>query len=256
MTVSIDLSGKVALVTGGSRGLGKAMVLGLARAGADVAIVSRKLDACEASAQEVRKLGVRAFPYAAHLGRWDAIQPMVDAVYAEFGKVDILINNAGMSPLYPSLEEVNEQMFDSVIALNFKGPFRLSALVGARMHRGDGGSIINISSAASMQAMPTALPYAGAKAALNSLTTGFAAAYGPKVKVNTICVGSFGTDVAEHWADPRDHDRPGYTRGGTRIGRPDEIVGAALYFASDASSFTSGALLQVDGGPGAERGKT
>ena len=253
MTVNIDLKGKTALVTGGSRGLGKAMVLGLAQAGCDVAIVSRKLDACEALAVEVRKLGVRAFAYACHLGRWDAIEPMADAVYAEFGKVDILINNAGMSPLYPSLEEVNEQMFDSVIALNFKGPFRLSAIVGGRMHRGAGGSIINISSIASQEASPIALPNAGAKAALNSLTSGFADAYAPNVRVNTICVGPFGTDVAEHWDDPPDHDRPGYTKSGSRIGRPDEIVGAALYFASEASSFTSGSLLRIDGGPGRTR---
>ena len=102
---------------------------------------------------------------------------------------------------------------------------------------------------ASLEASPWALPYAGAKAALNALTSGFAAAFSPNVRVNCIVVGPFGTDVSDHWADPRDKSNPGYTAGGMRIGRPDEIAGAALYLASEASSFTNGALLRIDGGP-------
>src|SRR5438477_12944363 len=117
------------------------------------------------------------------------------------------------------------------------------------MHAGAGGSVLHSSSTASLEASPYALPYAGAKAALHSLTTGFAAAYSPNVRVNCIIVGPFGTDVSDHWADPRDPAHPGFTKSGMRIGRPDEIAGAALYFASDASSFTNGALLRVDGGP-------
>jgi len=249
MTDRFDLSGKVALITGGSRGLGHEMALAFAEAGADVAVVSRKLDACQAVAAEVEALGRRALPLACHMGRWDAIEPMADAVWSHFGKVDILVNNAGMSPLYPSLDQVTEDAFDKVVALNFKGPFRLTALIGKRMHEGDGGSVINMSSIAAVEASPYALPYAGAKAALNSLTAGFAAAYSPNVRVNSIVVGPFATDISDHWADPRDPDHPGYTRSGARVGRPDEIVGAALYLASDASSFTNGALLRVDGGP-------
>ncbi|HWA61953.1 MAG TPA: SDR family NAD(P)-dependent oxidoreductase [Caulobacteraceae bacterium] len=249
MTNRFDLSGKTALVTGGSRGLGREMALAFAEAGADVAIVSRKLDACEIVADEVRRRGRKAFAYACHLGRWDAIEPLADAVYDALGKVDILVNNAGMSPLYPSLDQVSEDAFDKVIALNFKGPFRLSALVGKRMHEGAGGSIINISSIASLEASPYALPYAGAKAALNAITLGFAAGYAPNVRVNCIAVGPFGTDISDHWADPRDPLHPGYTKAGLRIGRPDEIIGAALYLASDASSFTNGALIRIDGGP-------
>ncbi len=183
------------------------------------------------------------------MGRWDEIEPMASAVWDHFGKVDILVNNAGMSPLYPSLEEVTEDNFDKVIGVNFKGPFRLSALIGGRMHRGAGGAIINISSIASLEASPWALPYAGAKAALNSLTEGFAAAYSPNVRVNTICVGPFATDVAEHWADPPDHANPGWTKAGWRVGLPTEITAAALYLASDASSFTNAALIRIDGGP-------
>ena len=249
MTDRFDLTGKVALITGGSRGLGREMALAFAAAGADIAVVSRKLDACEATAREIEALGRRALPLACHVGRWEAIEPMAAAVYDHFGKVDILVNNAGMSPLYPSLDAVTEDAFDKVIGVNFKGPFRLTALVGKRMHEGAGGSVINMSSIAGVEASPYALPYAGAKAALNSLTAGFAAAYSPNVRVNSIVVGPFATDVSDHWADPRDLGNPGYTRAGMRVGRPDEIVGAALYLASDASSFTNGALLRVDGGP-------
>jgi len=249
MTDRFDLTGRVALITGGSRGLGRAMAIAFGEAGADVAVVSRKLDACEETAREVEALGRRAFPCACHVGRWDAIEPMADAVYDHFGRVDILVNNAGMSPLYPSLEAVTEDAFDKVIGVNFKGPFRLTALVGKRMHEGAGGSVINMSSIAAVEASPYALPYAGAKAALNCLTTGFAAAYSPNVRVNSIVVGPFATDISDHWADPRDRDHPGYTKAGLRVGQPSEIVGAALYLASDASSFTNGALLRIDGGP-------
>jgi NAD(P)-dependent dehydrogenase (short-subunit alcohol dehydrogenase family) len=249
MTGKRDLDGKVALITGGSRGLGRAMAQAFAAAGVDIAVVSRKQEACDRTADELRAVGVKAYAHACHMGRWDDIEPMADAVWSHFGKVDILVNNAGMSPLYPSLEEVTEDNFDKVIGVNFKGPFRLSAIIGGRMHRAEGGSIINISSIASLEASPWALPYAGAKAALNALTSGFAAAYSPNVRVNTLCVGPFGTDVAEHWADPPDHDNPGWTKAGWRIGVPTEAAAAALYLASDQAAFTNGALIRIDGGP-------
>jgi NAD(P)-dependent dehydrogenase (short-subunit alcohol dehydrogenase family) len=249
MADRFDLTGKVALITGGSRGLGHEMAIAFAEAGADVAVVSRKLDACEETARQVEALGRRALPYACHVGRWDDIEPMANAVWDHFGHVDVLVNNAGMSPLYPSLDQVSEDAFDKVIGVNFKGPFRLTSLIGKRMHEGAGGSVINMSSIAAVEASPYALPYAGAKAALNTLTAGFAAAYSPNVRVNSIIVGPFATDISDHWADPRDPENPGYTRAGMRVGRPDEIVGAALYLASDASSFTNGALLRIDGGP-------
>ena len=248
-----NLNGKTALITGGSRGLGRSMALAFAKHGADVVIASRKLDACEAVAREVEALGRKAFAYSVHMGRWDAIEPMVDELYARVGKIDILVNNAGMSPLYPSLDAVTEEAFDKVVGLNFKGPFRLTALVGKRMHEGGGGSVINISSIGAVEASPRALPYAGAKAALNALTSGFAAAFAPNVRVNSIVVGPFGTDIADAWADPRDSERPGFTKGGHRIGRPDEIEGLALYLASDASSFTNAAMIRLDGGPSTRR---
>ena len=243
-----SLAGKSALITGGSRGLGHAMALAFAEAGADVAIVSRKLDACEATVREIEARGVRGFAHACHIGRWDEIEPMADAVWTALGKVDILVNNAGMSPLYPSLGEVTERAFDSVIGVNFKGPFRLTALLGERMHAGTGGSVINISSTASLGASPWALPYAGAKAAINVLTQGFSAAFSPNVRVNTIVVGPFATDVAQHWPDPPDPANPRRTRSGLAIGAPEDIVSTALYLAADASRYVNGAAIRVDGG--------
>jgi NAD(P)-dependent dehydrogenase (short-subunit alcohol dehydrogenase family) len=149
---AFDLSGKVALVTGGSRGLGKEMVLAFARCGADVAISSRKLEACEALAQQVRgETGREALAIACHVGKWEECDALVDAVSAQFGRVDVLVNNAGMSPLYESLSGVSEDLWDKVMNVNLRGPFRLSSLIGERMAAGAGGSILNVSSEALAQ---------------------------------------------------------------------------------------------------------
>ncbi len=243
-----DLSGKVALITGGSRGLGRAMALAFARAGADLVIASRKLEACEATAEEISRLGRRALPCACHVGQWAQLDGLVEAAYRHFGKVDVLVNNAGMSPLYPSLTDVSEALWDKVLAVNLKGPFRLSALVGSRMAAGTGGSIINISSVAAVRPTAMETPYGAAKAGLNALTIAFAHAYGPKVRVNCIMAGPFLTDISKAW----DLDVLGAALASRaalqRAGQPQEIVGAALYFASEASSFTTGAILHVDGG--------
>ena len=245
---AFSLAGKVALVTGGSRGLGRAMVLGFARAGADVIITSRKLDACEAVAAEVEATtGRRALAYACHVGRWQEIDGLVEAAYGAFGKVDVLVNNAGMSPPYPRPVDVTEELYDKVLDVNLKGPFRLTALVGTRMSEGDGGSIINVSSTASIRPGPNVIPYAAAKAGLNAMTEAFAYAYGPKVRVNCIMPGPFLTDISRAW-DMDAFNRQAQQFALRRGGDPDEIVGAALYFASDASSFTTGAVLRVDGG--------
>jgi NAD(P)-dependent dehydrogenase (short-subunit alcohol dehydrogenase family) len=239
-----DLSGKVALVTGGSRGLGLQMVRAFARAGADVVIASRKLDACEAVAEEVRALGRRALAHAAHVGRWDEIDGLIAAVYAEFGRVDVLVNNAGMSPAMPS-HEVTEQLFDSVMNLNFKGPFRLASQIAHRMAQADGGVIINISSSGALVPLPRVIPYSGAKAALNAMTVSLAHEYGPKVRVNTISAGPFLTDIAQAWT-PEAREHADNALG--RPGRPEEVVTTALYLASPMSSFTTGAIVRVDGG--------
>jgi NAD(P)-dependent dehydrogenase (short-subunit alcohol dehydrogenase family) len=245
MSDLFDLTGKVALITGGSRGLGREMALAFAQAGADVIVTSRKADACRAVAAEVEALGRRALAHACHVGKWDEIDALVEAAYTAFGRVDVLVNNAGMSPLAPSSAETSEELFDKVLAVNFKGPFRLGALVGRRMADGDGGSIINVSSTGALMPQPRFGPYAGAKAALNALTQVLALEYGPSVRVNTISAGPFLTDIAKAWsAEAREHVRSA----AGRPGRPEEIVTSALYLASPASSFTTGALLRVDGG--------
>ena len=248
MTDSFDLTGKVALVTGGSRGLGREMVLAFARRGARVAIISRKLEQCEETAEEVRALGGEAIAWGCHVADWDQCGEMVDAVYSHFGQVDILVNNAGMSPLYPSLAEVSETLFDKVVGVNLKGPFRLMALVGNRMAEGGGGSIINVSSIASVQPSPNSEPYGAAKSGLNALTRSFAFEYGPNVRVNCIMAGPFLTDISKAWDMDAFEQRAQSSIALGRGGRPEEIVGAALYLASDASSFTTGAIIRIDGG--------
>jgi len=234
-----DLTDKVVLVTGGSRGLGREMAFGAAQCGADVVIASRNLESCVVTAEEISaSTGRTAFPYQVHVGRWDQLDGLVDAVYDRFGKVDVLVNNAGMSPLYDSLTSVSEKLFDAVLNLNLKGPFRLSALIGERMVAAGGGSIVNVSSVGSIRPTPDMLPYAAAKAGLNAMTEGLAKAFGPTVRVNTLMAGPFLTDVSKAW-DPETL---------RRAGQPSEIIGAALYLASDASSFTTGSTLRVDGG--------
>jgi NAD(P)-dependent dehydrogenase (short-subunit alcohol dehydrogenase family) len=244
----VDLSGKVALVTGGSRGLGRQMVLAFAEHGADVVIASRKLENCEKLANEVReRFGRSALPVAANVGDWDQCDALTDAAYAEFGTVDILVNNAGMSPLYPGVDQVSEALYDKVFATNLKGPFRLSASIGTRMAATTGGSILNISSVASIRPNATILPYATAKAGLNSLTEGLAQTFAPKVRVNAIMCGTFSTDISKAWS-PEFIDAIGAQTALGRVGEPNEIVAAALYFASDASSYTTGSILRIDGG--------
>lgn len=247
--VSFDLTGKVAVVTGGSRGLGRSMCLAFARHGADVVVASRKADACASLAEEITAVtGRRAVGVAAHVGRWGDCDRLVATAYDEFGQVDVLVNNAGMSPLYPSLPEVSEDLFDKVIAVNLKGPFRLASLVGARMAQGAGGSIINVSSIAAVQPTPAELPYATAKAGLNALTLGLARAFGPSVRVNCIMPGPFLTDISKAWDLEAFRERAARSIPLGRGGEPDEVVGAALYLASSASSYTTGAIIKIDGG--------
>lgn len=248
MQTSELLAGRVALVTGGSRGLGREMVEAFAAAGADVVIAGRKIDSCKETAAKVRaEYGVRALPVAANVGDWADCDALIEAAYAEFGRVGILVNNAGISPLYPSLDAVGESLFDKVIGVNLRGPFRLCAEIGTRMAAGEGGSIINISSVAATRSDVIALPYSAAKAGLNNVTEGFAQAFGPKVRVNAIQCWPFETDIAKAWpAEFRAQFESAVALG--RPGRPDEIIGAALYFASDASSFCTGSILRLDGG--------
>jgi NAD(P)-dependent dehydrogenase (short-subunit alcohol dehydrogenase family) len=240
-----DMTGKVVLVTGGSRGLGYEMVKAFAASGADVIVSSRKLEPCEAVAEEVRAMGRRALPVACHVGQWDAIPALVEAAYDTFGKVDVLINNAGIAPTAPKSSDVTEDLFDKTVGVNFKGPFRLSALIGDRMYAAGSGAIINVSSMAAEKPSPTYPVYAGAKAALNIMTKDHAMEFGPKVRVNAIQCGPFWTDIAKSWREEADRTSPAAVK---RIGRAEEIATTALYLASDRSSFTTGTVIRLDGG--------
>jgi NAD(P)-dependent dehydrogenase (short-subunit alcohol dehydrogenase family) len=246
--MTVDLTGKVALVTGGTRGLGRCMVSALAAAGADVVVTSRNADACRDVAEQVSKeSGRRALGRACHVGRWNEIGHLVDDAYAEFGRIDILVNNAGISPLYASLDAVSEELFDKTIAVNLKGPFRLSALVGTRMAQGDGGSIISIASTAAIKPRPAYVPYAAAKAGLIAMSEGLARTFGPSVRSNVVMAGPFATDITAGWDWDAFNARVREFALG-RIGQPGEIVGAVLYLASELSSYTTGAVIRVDGG--------
>ena len=246
---AFDLSGKVALVTGGSRGLGRQMVLAFAQRGADVIVASRKLEVCRSVASEVeQQFGRRALAVSTNVSHWEACDELVAAAYDHFGRVDVLVNNAGLSPLYPSVDSVEEALFDKVIAVNLKGPFRLTALIGRRMADGDGGTILNISSTAAIRPNPDYLPYAAAKAGLNALTVGFAKALGPKVRVNAIMAGPFLTDIANAWDRDAFEEQARATMALQRGGDPSEVVGAALYLVTNASSYCTGSILRLDGG--------
>ena len=248
-----DLTGRVAVVTGGTRGLGRAIAGAFSQAGADVVVVSRKAEACEKAAAELRADGGNAVGRSCHVGHWDEVTTLADGLHREFGRIDVLVNNAGISPTYGRLSDVSEELWDKVFAVNLKGAFRLSALVGERMAaekrdgEAGGGSIINVSSTGAVRPTADIVPYAAAKAGVNAMTVGLADALGPKVRVNAIMPGPFLTSISRDW----DLDKLAQRTEAfplRRAGESDEIVGAALYFASDASSFTTGTVLAVDGG--------
>ena len=242
-----DLTGKVALVTGGSRGLGREMVLAFARAGADVVIASRKLDNCKALAEEVEasyRRGGRCRSRAmSGTGRSATNWPT--APTGTSARSTSWSTTRACHRWRRRRTETSEELFDKVIGVNFKGPFRLCALIGQRMYDADGGSIINVSSSGALFPSPRFGPYAGAKAALNALTTVFAREYAPRVRVNTLSAGPFLTDISKHW--PADSERNWHNAAG-RAGEPEEVVTTALYLASAASSYTTGSLIRVDGG--------
>jgi NAD(P)-dependent dehydrogenase (short-subunit alcohol dehydrogenase family) len=242
-----DLTGRLAMVTGGTRGLGLAMVRAFASAGAEVVVVSRKGDACDEVVAALRSEGLKAAGCACHVGHWDELEPLVERIYDDYGRVDVLVNNAGISPLYGKLSEITEDLFDKVIAVNLKGPFRLAALVGERMVAAGGGSIINVSSTGAIRPTSDIVPYAAAKGGVNAMTIGLAHAFGPTVRVNAVMPGPFLTTIARGW-DMDVFAERARTFPLRRAGNAQEIVGAALYLASDASTYTTGSILVVDGG--------
>ncbi len=247
----VNLEGKVALVTGGSRGLGRAMVLGLARAGADVVIASRKLDTCDAVAAEVRTLGRQALPFAAHAGQMESLDALLEATWQHFGKLDILINNAGTNPVTASLSDLTPELFQKVFEVNTKGPWYLASRAAPRMARHGGGSIINVLSVAGLKPPAYQGFYAATKSALHALTKVMAAEWAHLgVRVNALAPGNFHSDMFDNSAA----QLPGFLEGSIastlqkRVAETDEILGSVMYLASDMSSFTTGTTLVADGG--------
>jgi len=235
------------VVTGGTRGLGLAIVRAFAAAGADVVVVSRKPEACNEVVSTLRAEGIKAAGCACHVGHWDELEPLVAEIYSEHGRVDVLVNNAGISPPYDKLSDVTEELFDKVVGVNLKGPFRLATLIGERMVAAGGGSIINVSSTGAVRPTSDIVPYAAAKAGVNAMTIGLAHAFGPTVRVNAIMPGPFLTTISRGW-DMDIFTERARTFPLRRAGESDEIAGAALYLASDAASYTTGTILTVDGG--------
>jgi NAD(P)-dependent dehydrogenase (short-subunit alcohol dehydrogenase family) len=242
-----DLTGRLAVVTGGTRGLGLAMVRAFASAGAEVVVVSRKAGACDEVVATLQSEGLKAAGCACHVGHWDELEPLVERIYRDHGRIDVLVNNAGISPTYGKLSDVTEELFDKVIGVNLKGPFRLAALVGERMLADGGGSIINVSSTGAIRPTSDIVPYAAAKAGVSAMTIGLAHAFGPSVRVNALMPGPFLTTIARAW-DMDVFAERARTFPMRRAGQSEEIVGAALYLASDASTYTTGSILVVDGG--------
>ena len=224
------------------------MAFGFAEAGADVVVASRNLEQCEQVADEIRAKGGQALPVRCHVGNWDQCGDLVATAVAQFGRIDVLVNNAGIAPVPPSLLGVTADLFDKTIAVNLRGPLRLTAL--AVEHMPPGGSVINISSKAALHPSSFTVVYAAAKAGLNALTKAAAQEFGPRgIRVNAIVCGTFHTD-SFHSSMPSDEARAEMASRISlgRIAAADEIVGTALYLASDASSYLTGDLVVLDGG--------
>lgn len=243
-----ELAGRVALATGATRGLGRAIAHALASAGATVIVSSRKEDACVAVAAEIAaETGATVRPLRLHVGDWDSIEPAVDAIIADHGRLDVVVNNAGIAPLAPTLLDVSQGLFDKTMEVNLKGPFRLMAVAGARMVAAGGGSIINVSSIGAERPSPPEAVYAASKNGLNALTRAFAQEYAPTVRVNCVMPGAFATDMASDWDDEFVSKVVDRLPAG-RLGRPEELAGLVVHLASDRAAYTTGALIPVDGG--------
>lgn len=249
-----SLAGRYAMVTGASRGLGRVIALALADAGADVALVARSTEGLAQVAAEVRSRGRQAVTVAADLTKLDELRKSVDHVYDAFGRLDTLVSNAGISPIWKRSAEVTEDEWDAIMTTNVKATFFLCTNVAARMAEQGGGSIITLASVAAVVGTPRMAVYGVSKAAVGQLTRTFALEWARHhVRVNAIAPGYIATDMT---AGVLEHPYFGNAiRQATPMGRPGqphEIAGIALYLASDASSYATGQLFLVDGGIAAE----
>ena len=251
MNYSVRLDGKVALVTGGSRGLGAAMSRGLAASGARVVVASRDLGSCEALAKDIRAAGGEALAVGADTAAPGSLDALLDAAYAEYGRLDILVNNAGINVGFRPLSELSVDDFDAMVAVNLRGPWYLASRAAPRMGAQGGGSIVNVISVGGLKPSAWLGPYAATKAGLHALTKVMAQEWAPlQIRVNAIAPGSYHSDLFDGTAKAL----PGFEAGATqasvmkRVAATEEILGPLLYLVSDAASFTTGATLVADGG--------
>ena len=251
MSATISLAGKVALVTGGGRGIGKAIARSFAEAGAGVVIASRKLENLQATAAEFADLPGKVVPIACHVGRLDQLENLVRETEARVGSVDILVNNSATNiGQGPSLD-ITDEMLDKMVEINVKSALRLVRLTVPKMiARKRGGSIINIVSIAGLQPQPESLLYSFTKAGLIMMTRSWAREFGPHgVRVNAIAPGLVQTDFSAYfWQNEQHRAAIEQATPLRRIGQPDEIAGIALYLASDEASFVTGQVFVIDGG--------
>jgi NAD(P)-dependent dehydrogenase (short-subunit alcohol dehydrogenase family) len=247
--MDFSLKNKVVLITGASRGIGEAVAIGLAQAGADLAIASRKLPDLERVAAGVRKGGRKCLPVAAHVGRVEEVNNLVKKVVEEFGRIDILVNNAATNPTMAQALDVDERAWDSIMNLNLKGLFFLSQAVARVMKEKGGGRIINVSSIAGIS--PDLLPiYSISKAAVIMATKVMAQQWAQyKIRANCVAPGLTKTKFSEAlWNNPDILKHAMALTPMGRVAEPEEMVGAILFLASDASSYITGQVIAVDGG--------
>jgi NAD(P)-dependent dehydrogenase (short-subunit alcohol dehydrogenase family) len=243
-----DLTGRVAIVTGGSRGLGRSMALGLAKAGAAVVVASRKLEACEAVVSEITAIGSRGLAVAARMQEPDDIDRLVDATIRTFGRLDIVVNNAG-TVLDRSLDALDPASFAGAFTTNLLGPLLLVKAARPHLALSGHGAVVNIISVAADAASPNRYLYPPAKAALAQATKTLARDLAPEhIRVNAISPGTFRTDMVERAFDDVTLARIAAATPLGRVADPDEIVGPALLLVSDAGSFVTGEVFTVDGG--------
>ncbi|MGD9721005.1 MAG: SDR family NAD(P)-dependent oxidoreductase [Pirellulales bacterium] len=250
MSAAISLKGKTALVTGGGRGIGKAITKKLAEAGANVVIASRKMENLKATADEFAALPGKVVPMECHVGRADQLQSVVATIEKELGPIDILVNNSATNiGQGPSLE-VSDEMVDKMVDVNIKAAMRLVRLTVPKMIERGGGSVINIASIAGLRPQPGGLLYSFTKAGLIMMTRTWAVEFGPKnVRVNAIAPGLIQTDFSEFfWKNEKHMARLEATQPIKHLGQPDEIGFAALYLASDEASYVTGQVIVIDGG--------
>jgi NAD(P)-dependent dehydrogenase (short-subunit alcohol dehydrogenase family) len=245
-----DLKGKVALITGASKGIGEAMAHIFAHYGAKVVVNSRRQDAVDAVAAEIRKNGGEAIGIAGQVGNMDDLKQVFDKTIAAYGRLDILVNNAATNPVYGAIENTEPDVFDKIMSVNVKAPFELSKLAMPLMAKNGGGSIINISSIGGVRPEAGLGIYSVSKAALISLTNSLAKEWGQyNIRVNAICPGLIKTKFSKAlWQDDKTLKRFTQHLPLKRMGTPEDLAGLALFLASDASAYCTGSTFNADGG--------